>query len=90
MKDNDYEIIRITEEQLDQISGGVNPSYSKEMCSNCRKHYATKGGFIVRDDTSGLIHQVNFKGNMCDSCAEKKLQVFLNQGNTFVRWLDLR
>lgn len=87
INDKNCEVTRLTEEQLKQVTGGTASSATKELCSNCRKYYATKSGFVVRDDSSGLIHQVNFKGNLCDACAEKKLQFYLNQGNTLVQWL---
>ena len=89
MSDNDFEVTKLTEEQLKKISGGTIPTPKEEKCSKCRKHDATKGGFIARDGNGVTLTQY-FKGNRCDSCAEKELQSYVDLGYTFVQWLPLR
>ena len=61
MNDNDFEVNKLTEEQMNQITGGAAAS-TKEHCSNCNKQYATKGGYVVRDDKGGTL-QIDFRGN---------------------------
>lgn len=85
----DSKMTKVTEEQLKQVSGGqITPPAEKEKCADCGKYYATRSGYIVKDSNGG-IRQDNFRGNLCDVCAEKKLQNRLNEGYTFVRWIGI-
>ena len=75
-----------TAEELQQISGGVDPVPRVVIhCARCADT-ASKGGFVVHNERGSLL-RVRFSSPLCEACAGADLALYERNGWKFECWL---
>lgn len=82
-----YVVYEINEEELKEVAGGnFLPDYHSGLCYECHKNKASVKGFLIKD-SEGKILQIKYMKGICETCAQKDVDIYLNVGWEFVSCL---
>ena len=83
-----YIVYEINEEELKEAAGGDRlPHYDLGLCYECHKNIGSVKGFIIKDE-AGKILEFKYTKGLCESCAQKDVDLYLNFGWEFVSWIS--
>ena len=75
MKNSEFTVKEITEEELQEIAAGMKRPFIPVKCAECYRDAAVHG-FVLRRKSSNSLLKVYFPEPLCEECAKTKTAIY--------------
>ena len=86
MKNSEFIVKKITEEELQEVAGGIKGPFGTVKCAECYRDAAVHG-FVLKRKNSNSLLKAYFPEPLCEECAKTKAALYSPDEWTLDIWL---